>query len=405
MRTDEPRPDEGLPSREQLQAEIRRLDVVRRELRHSLDELREIQGLARTIRSSSSPGDILEALGELMGRVLPGPELGLFLFHGDELEAVGDPSIGVRSAVHGLKEEGIIDWVLEEGRPISVPDLEGSGGGRSDLLVPLVVMNSGIGALLVRSPQMDEELTAQQLDLVSFASGQAAMALENARLVEQLSQSRSQLQEMIDQAPDLILLLDREGRIRYANEQTAILGLGRERLIGRSALDWLPDAEIRERLQTDIREGERGLREVELKAPDGRVAIAQLSLSPLPVGHAGPATTMAILRDLTDQRRLEDQARETEKLKAVMLAAVTVNHEINNPLTSIVGNLFMLRRSLADSGTPDQLRRIDLAEESAHQIERVAQKLESVNEIKMVKYLGDMEMLDIDLHSSGEDGS
>lgn len=404
MRPDEPRPLEGEPTREELQAEIRRLDVVRRELRHSLDELREIQSLARTIRSSSSPAEILAALGELLGRVLPGPELGLFLFRGDELEALGDPSIGVRSAMHGLQEEGIIEWVLEEGRPISVPDLEGSAGGRSDLLVPLVVMNAGIGALLVRSPLMEEELTAQQLDLVSFASGQAAMALENSRLVEQLNQSRSQLQQMIDHAPDLILLLDREGRVRYANERTSVFDLSHDRLIGRCALDWVPDAEVRLRLQDEIRDGVRGLREVELRSSSGREAIVQLSLSPLPAGHAGPATTMAILRDLTEQRRLEDRAREAEKLKAVMLAAVTVNHEINNPLTSIVGNLFMLRRELAGTASPETLRRIDLAEESARQIERVAQKLESVNEIKMVKYLGDMEMLDIDLHSGEGEG-
>jgi two-component system, cell cycle sensor histidine kinase and response regulator CckA len=223
--------------------------------------------------------------------------------------------------------------------------------------------------------------------------------------VEQLSQSRSQLQEMIDQAPDLILLLDREGRIRYANEQTGLLGEARERLIGRSALDWLGGAEGRELLLAELAEGRRVLREIELRAPGARrQALAQLALSPLPASHAGPAVAMAILRDLTEQRRLEAQAREAEKLKAVMLAAVTVNHEINNPLTSILGNLYMLRRELGAEASPDLLRRIDLAEDSAHQIERVAQQLEKINEIKMVKYLGDMEMLDIDLHADeGQD--
>lgn len=393
---------------QELEEEIKRLELVRRNLKHSLDELREIQDLARTIRSSSESGEILAALCELMGRVLPEPELGLYLTQGKQLVPIGDPSIGIRETVRSLAEEDIINWVLEEGRPISVPDLRGQQRQHSDLLVPLIVMKSGIGILLVRSHLQEEELTAQQLDLVSFASGQAAMALENARLVDNLRASRQQLEEMLEGAADLILKLDGEGRIRYANSQTSLLGESRERLIGRSLPEFLPSSEERDELTADLKAARRGWHEWRLSNPALSAQaprVASVSLSPILGGRPGEVLSLAILRDQTDRKLLELQAREAEKLHAVMLAAVTVNHEINNPLTAILGNLFMIRREVEDLASPELLRRLETAERSAQQIELVAQQLEKVNEIKLIKYLGDTEMLDIDMPGTDEEES
>ncbi len=388
-----------------LQQELQRLRSVRRELKHSLDELREIQTLARTIRSTNQPEAILEALEDLLGRILPAPELGLFLFQQEEVVPVGDPILGIREAFHSLTEEGITDWLLEEGRPISVPDLSGrKSPEHSDLLVPLKMMNAGIGVLFIRSGLLEQDLTAQQLDLVSFAAGQAAMALENARLLEQLSTSQRHLQEMIDHATDLILVLDEDARIRYANERAEQLGFDARRIVGRSLLDFLDEADERAELLEFLRSGDRGLRELNLQVgegPDGR-RIVQLALSPLPPGHPLRGSALAVLRDLTEQRRLEHKAREMERLEAVMLAAVTVNHEINNPLTTIVGNLFLIRRELGEDISDSLRQRLDHVESNCKKIEKVARHLEQIEEIKLVKYLGDTEMLDIDLDDSEE---
>jgi two-component system NtrC family sensor kinase len=273
---------------------------------------------------------------------------------------------------------------------------------QSDLLVPLIVMSTGIGVLLVRSRQHEEELTSHQLDLLSFASGQAALALENSRLVSVLEESRRQLQDMIDNAVDLILLVDEEGRITYANARTEALDEPRERLVGRCLADFVPDPALGRQLTEEIRRGARSLKEVLLRNPvhpPERLITAQLSFTPLGTNYPGNSVCMIILRDLSEQRRLEEQAREAESLKAVMLAAVTVNHEINNPLTAIVGNLFLLKRELGQSATPEMLQRIELAERSAQQIQDVAHKLEQVSAVRRVRYLGDTDMLDIEPHA------
>ncbi len=390
----------------ELQQEVEHLRAVRAELKHSLEELREIQNLARTVRSSTETSSIVEALQTLLDRVLPEPHLGLFLYNSEHLlEAVGDPSVTIRQAVYNLNEEGICDWVLEEGRPVQVPDLLGTGSGKSDLLVPLAVMNTGIGVLLIRTPMQEQELTAQRMDLLAFAAAQAAMALENSRLLAQLADSRAQLQEMFDSATDLILLLDSEGRIRYSNQRAEVVAIEPGRLVGRCLLDFVADPEQRDRLLEGIANGHRSLEEVELPGEEGQppLRVIQLTLTPLSSKHPMRASTMAIIRDMTERRRLEEQATEAERLRAVMLAAVTVNHEINNPLTTIIGNLFMIRRHLGEEADENLLHRLDVIETSCRKIETVARHLERVEEIKRVKYLGDTEMLDIDLHDPNKE--
>jgi PAS domain S-box-containing protein len=387
--------------------EFRRLEEKIREQRQSLDELREIQALSRTIRGASSPEEILAGLQGILQRILPEPELGLFLLQGEELAAVGDPSLGLRDTLYALQEDGIVAWVLEEQRPVWVPRLDAAGAERNDLLVPLTALSSGIGVLVARSPLPEEELTGQQQELISFAAWQAAVALENARLVGRLEESRRQLQEMIDGASDLILLVDPEARVTYANSRTAWLGEPRERLTGRSLLEFIADGEAGARLAEGIRRRRRDLHELELRnpaVPGHAPVVAQLSLSPLAPGRPGEAACLIILRDLTESRRAEEQARRAETLEAVMLAAVAVNHEINNPLTAIVGNLYLLRREL-EGQSPELLQRIDLAERSARQIEEVARKLEHVSAVKRVRYLGETEMLDLEPDPGAPDDS
>jgi PAS domain S-box-containing protein len=386
----------------ELHAEIERLNSIKRQLKTSLDEQLQIQDLAKTVRSSNETKTILEVLKKLVNRILPHPELGIFMFSYDDIQAIGDPSIGLRNAVHNLAEEGILDWAITETRPISVPDLVGPEDEQSSysvLIVPLIVMNTAIGVLLIRAKQLEAELTAQQMDLLSFAASQAAMALENSRLMNQLDESRQHLQDLIDNAQDLILILDLEGRIKYSNLKTDSVILPEIKVIGRSFFDFLMNSQDSENLKKMLLDGKRGIFEIEISAGEKTgPRLVELSVGPVPRGHPSKGSALVIMRDLTEQRSMEEQLREAAKLKAIMLAAVTVNHEINNPLTAITGSLYLIRRELGDQITEGISDRLTLADENCQKIEMVARKLEEVEEIKLKKYLDNTDMLDINLH-------
>ncbi len=103
--------------------------------------------------------------------------------------------------------------------------------------------------------------------------------------------------------------------------------------------------------------------------------------------HSSPSTTAqpnAIPADV-------DKARRT--VAAEM--AVTVNHEINNPLTAILGNvqLMMLRSNELSAETIAKLQTI---EQSAMRIRDVTQKMMNLREVRSIPYADGSTMIDLD---------
>lgn len=83
---------------------------------------------------------------------------------------------------------------------------------------------------------------------------------------------------------------------------------------------------------------------------------------------------------------------ESERMGAIVETAVTVNHEINNPLTAILGNiqLLLLRHDDLDPRVAEKLR---IVEQSAMKIRDVTQKLLRITSSKSVEYVGGTSML------------
>ncbi len=101
---------------------------------------------------------------------------------------------------------------------------------------------------------------------------------------------------MLDGAPDAILLVDGTGAIRLVNERAErLFGYTRSELLGRPSTLVLPDDV---RAVRDVQRDVYGLRR------DGSRFLAEISVSPL-VTDGGPLIT-AVVRDITDRRRLED---------------------------------------------------------------------------------------------------
>jgi K+-sensing histidine kinase KdpD len=83
---------------------------------------------------------------------------------------------------------------------------------------------------------------------------------------------------------------------------------------------------------------------------------------------------------------------ESERMGASVETAVTVNHEINNPLTAILGNvqLLLLREENLDPRVAEKLRIVEM---SAMKIRDVTQKLLRITNSKSVEYVGGTSML------------
>src|SRR3989442_8602313 len=105
---------------------------------------------------------------------------------------------------------------------------------------------------------------------------------------------------LLDAAPDAIILIDASGTIRLVNERAErLFGYPRRELLGQPSTLVLPD---------DVRVARDAERDVYGLRRDGTRFLAEVSPSPL-VTDGGPLVT-AVVRDVTDRRRLEDDRAE-----------------------------------------------------------------------------------------------
>lgn len=93
-------------------------------------------------------------------------------------------------------------------------------------------------------------------------------------------------------------------------------------------------------------------------------------------------------------------AVEKARIAAILETAIAVNHEVNNPLTAVLGNTQLLLLQ-ADQLDPQIMKRLKAIEESALRIKEVTQKLLKQGKIRTTDYPGGLKMLD--LSDSGEE--
>jgi len=112
-------------------------------------------------------------------------------------------------------------------------------------------------------------------------------------------------------------------------------------------------------------------------------------------------TKASLWRDRISGEIQEDLIK-SERLNAIVETAVTINHEINNPLAAVLGyaQLLLSRPENLDQDTIDKLRKI---ETGALRIKEVTNRLLKIVEPVVVKYAGDIRMVDLEQSKTEED--
>lgn len=99
---------------------------------------------------------------------------------------------------------------------------------------------------------------------------------------------------------------------------------------------------------------------------------------------------------------LPQELIDKERLAAIVETAVTVNHEINNPLTAIIGNVQLLLMHRDD--LDDELRtKLGVIEQSASKIKDVTQRLLRLTSARSTDYASGTTMIDLSDPDHDED--
>ncbi len=237
-------------------------------------------------------------------------------------------------------------------------------GWRSAIFAPLIAKDQPIGVLVCSDNSRERSFTDEEIFRAETLAHQAAIALENARLFQVVSRSQKEWETTFDAMQDCVSVHDMTGKIVRAN-----LALARRlkttppKVIGKYCAELYNPAGSSlspcRHLHSMQAEG-LIVEEVELPVMDGTY---QISVGPWYDKNNRLAGSIHVAKDISNEKLLQQQLIQSEKLSAIGELISGIAHELNNPLTGVMGysQLLQLRGDLDERARESLLKINNLA--------------------------------------------
>jgi PAS domain S-box-containing protein len=181
---------------------------------------------------------------------------------------------------------------------------------------------------------------------------------EKRALEHKLRRQEEFRRHLLESFPDLILVLDLKGQYTFVSARIGeLLGYGPEHLMGKNVEDAENTSAELAALYRTVATGQSSLTSCEYgsRHQDGSWRTMLGMASPLVDAEGKPAGVIISVRDVTTEKKLEQQIIQSERLAAMGQMIGGFAHELNNPLTSILGMAELLQEGEASEAARKQI--------------------------------------------------
>jgi two-component system NtrC family sensor kinase len=343
------------------------------------EDLVALQELNKIISQSLNLEDVIQRIVVEGKRLAKTSQCHLFLLDDQSQSLVGSAStqmenLDIRTVEIPFSGASTAVTALVEKRVIAIEDIPRAMhannefieklGWRAAIFAPLLTKEQPIGVLVCSDDARERKFTHEEILRAEVLAHQASIAMENARLFQRVSRSQREWETTFDAMQDCVSVHDTTGKVIRANVALARrLKTIPQKVIGRYCSEiYNPDGSSLGpcRHTRPLKSEALLVEEMTLPAMDG---VFQISVSPWYDKDKRLVGSIHVAKDISNEKLLQQQLIQSEKLSAIGELIAGIAHELNNPLTGVMGysQLLQLRKDLDDRAKENLLKINNLA--------------------------------------------
>jgi len=364
-------------------SEILGVAVLNTSLREQANKLSEdliaLQEVNKIISRSFDLEEIIRRIVVEGKRLVKTSQCHLFLVDDRRKILVGSAStqaddLNIRRIEIDLTEASTAVTALHEKRVLALEDMSRGQSGeralyeslnwRAAIFAPLLTKDQAIGVLICSDDSREHRFTHEEILRAETLAHQASIALENARLFQVVSRSQKEWETTFDAMQDCVSVHDMTGKVIRANVALARrLKTTPPKVIGKHCSEIYDSNVVASgpcRHTQSLTSDPLLVEELELPSMGGTF---QISVSPWFDKNNRLAGSIHVAKDISNEKLLQQELIQSEKLSAIGALISGIAHELNNPLTGVMGysQLLQLRKDLDDRARENLLKINNLA--------------------------------------------
>jgi signal transduction histidine kinase/CheY-like chemotaxis protein/putative methionine-R-sulfoxide reductase with GAF domain len=322
----------------------------------SIHRLERLQSIVESLNRVSSVQQRLDMLLYAAMTAVPAAQQGAIYLSAGQAHSfvIGSafPSEAGRVGSEVVDKNGYVDAVALVQDPVLIADAqkdklaaysEEVGTTRSALAVPFVVGGRTVGVIALENSDQPGAFSQQDLDFVASLAKHTALAVDHSRLMTAISMylpgshpGMTIWKGLAEQIPSSLLLIVPQRHYVWANAAFCqMTGFTQQELDN----DWIKIGSLfPQDLQALCLESNGQIQEFKLVCQNASRCVVKAWFKNLgTTGVHGDDSYLAVLEDQTEHQELERKLFHMQRLSNVGALLSAISHELNNPLTAVIG--------------------------------------------------------------------